>query len=45
MEVGGQRFALAGLLPEREPVPIFTGGWLGLKTGLESYGKFRPYRD
>ena len=30
--------------PEKDPVPNFTGGWVGPRAGLDG-GKSRPHRD
>jgi hypothetical protein len=32
--------------PRKEPVPIHPiGGWMGVRTGLNGYGKYRHHRD
>jgi hypothetical protein len=33
------------LPPEKRPGTYFTGGWVGLRSGLRGCGKFRRYRD
>jgi len=41
---GGQRHAPAALYP-RESGTHCTGGWVGLRAGLDRCGKSRPHRD
>ena len=43
--VRGQRHALAAPYSRERPGTHFTGGWLGLKAGLDRCGKSRPHRD
>jgi len=43
-EVSGQQHALAALYPRGKPYIHFTGGWVGLRAGLDG-GKSRPHRD
>jgi hypothetical protein len=42
MEVGGQYHALATLPLGKRPGTHWTGGWVGLRAGLDSCGKSRP---
>jgi len=42
MGVGGQPHDPAAFTPGKSPGTHGTGGWLGLGTGLEGQGKFRP---
>jgi len=41
--MSGQQHAPAAIYPRERP--IFTGGWVGPRTGLERCGKSRPHRD
>jgi hypothetical protein len=43
--VGGQRHALATLLPGKRPGTYFTEGWVGLRAGLDGCETLRPKRD
>jgi hypothetical protein len=43
--VGGQHHAPAALPPRKRPVTHCSGGWVGLRAGLDGYGKSRPHRD
>jgi hypothetical protein len=43
--VGGQRHAPAALPPQKIPGTHFTGGWVGLRAGLDGCGKARPHRE
>ena len=38
-------FNLAALTPGKKPGTYFTGGWLGLRTGLDGSEKSRPHGD
>jgi len=40
--VGGQRQALAAVLPGKRPGTHCIGGWVGLRAGLDGCGKSRP---
>jgi len=40
--VRGQRHAPAAPYPQERPGTHCTGGWVGLRAGLDMYGKFRP---
>jgi len=42
--VSGQRYATAAL-PRERPGTHCTGGWLGLRVGLDRCGKYLPHRD
>jgi len=43
--VRGQRHASAAPYPRERPGTHCTGGWVGLRAGLDWYGKSRPHRD
>jgi len=43
--VRGQRHAPAAPYPRERAGTHCTGGWVGLRTGLDRFGKSRPYRD
>jgi len=43
--VRGQRHAPAALYPQERPGTHCIGGWVGPRTGLDSFGKSRPHRD
>jgi len=43
--VRGQRHAPAAPYPRERPGTHFTGGWVGLRAGLDRCGKSRPHRD
>jgi hypothetical protein len=45
MGVGGQRQALAALLPGKRPDTHYIGGWVGHTTGLDGRGISRRRRD
>ena len=44
MEVGGPH-APAAALPSKRAGTHCTGGWVGLRAGLDGCGKYRPHRD
>jgi len=41
----GQRNVPAALYPRERPDTYCTGGWMGLRAGLDRCGKSRPHRD
>ena len=41
----GQRHAPAAPYPQETPSTHCTGGWVGLRAGLDRYGKSLPHRD
>ena len=43
--VRGQRHTPAALYPRERPGTHCTGGWVGLRAGLDRCGKSRPHRD
>jgi hypothetical protein len=43
--VTGQRHALTALYPPERPGTHCTGGWVGLRAGLDWCGKSRPHRN
>ena len=43
--VRGQLHTPAANYPQERPGTHCTGGWVGLRTGLDRYGKSRPHRD
>jgi len=43
--VRGQRHAPAAPYPRERTGTHCTGGWIGLRTGLDRCGKSRPHRD
>ena len=43
--VRGQRHAPAAPYPRERPGTHFTGGWVGLRAGLDKCGKSRSHRD
>ena len=45
MEVGGQRYAPAALLPGKRLSTHCIGGWVGHRAGLDRCEKSRPHRD
>ena len=45
MGVGGQRHSPAALPQGKRPGPYRRRCWVGLTTGLNGCGKFRPNRD
>jgi hypothetical protein len=42
MGVGGQRHAPAALFPVKRDGTHFTGGWVGIRIGVDGFGKSRP---
>jgi len=40
--VRGQRYAPSAPYPREKPGTHFTGGWVGLRAGLDRCGKSRP---
>ena len=45
MRLRGQRHDPVALYPRERHGTHCTGDWVGLRSGLDSCGKFRPYRD
>jgi hypothetical protein len=43
--VGGQGHAPAALPPGKNLYPLYTGGWVGPRAGLDRCGKSCPHRD
>jgi len=43
--VSGQRNAPAAPYPRERPGTHCTGGWMGLRAGLDRCGNSRPHRD